>query len=129
MILNQYSAISVNFLTEMPKPRTSPDKEVIKAFEAAGVIDYLQYLQSGKSLMWINFKAGVARGFGITVGATLVLGITIWILAKLVDLPIIGEYFEQAMLFINEYAENTNYSAEFTEMNGLLREIKENTER
>jgi uncharacterized membrane protein YagU involved in acid resistance len=113
----------------MPKPKTSPDKEVIKAFEAAGVVDYMQYLQSGKRLMWINFKAGVARGFGITVGATLVLGIAIWILAKLVDLPIIGEYFEQAMLFINEYVESTNYSAEFIEMTGLLREIKENTER
>lgn len=113
----------------MPKPNKSPDKEVIKAFEAAGVIDYLQYLQSGKSLMWINFKAGVARGFGMTVGATLVLGIAIWILAKLVDLPIIGEYFEQTMLFINEYIESTNYNAEFIEMNGLLREIKENTEK
>jgi hypothetical protein len=112
----------------MPKPRTSPDKEVIKAFEAAGVIDYLQYLQSGKRLMWINFKAGVARGFGITVGATLVLGVAIWILAKLVDLPIIGEYFEQTMLYINEYMESTNYNAEFIEMTGLLREIKENTE-
>jgi len=113
----------------MPNPRPSPDKEVIKAFEAAGVIDYLQYLQSGKRLMWINFKAGVARGFGITVGATLVLGIAIWILAKLVDLPIIGEYFEQTMLYINEYTENTNYNAEFSEMTGLLREIKENTEQ
>ncbi len=113
----------------MQKPDKSPDREVIKAFEAAGVIDYLQYLQSGKSLMWINFKAGVARGLGITVGATLVLGITIWILARLVDLPVIGEYFEQAMLYINEYTENTNYNAELIEITELLQEIRENTEQ
>lgn len=99
---------------------------MIRAFEAAGVIDYLQYLQSGKTLMWINFKAGVARGLGITVGATLVLGIAIWILAKLVDLPVIGEYFEQVMLYVNEYMENSNYKDELVEITGLLREISEN---
>jgi hypothetical protein len=46
--------------------------------------------------MWVNFKAGVARGLGMTVGAALVLGITLWILTKLVDLPLVGEYFAEA---------------------------------
>lgn len=113
----------------MQKPNKSPDREVIQAFEAAGVIDYLQYLQSGKTLMWINFKAGVARGLGLTVGATLVLGIAIWVLAKLVDLPVIGEYFEQVMLYINEYTENSNYKDELAEITGLLQEIRENSEQ
>ena len=79
--------------------------------------------------MWTNFKAGVARGLGITVGATLVLAILIWVLTKLVNLPVIGEYFEQAMVYVNEYTESTNYNAEFIEMNELLRQIKDNTEK
>jgi hypothetical protein len=107
-------------------PKQSPDKEIIKIFEAAGVVEYLEYLQSGKRIMWLNFKAGVAKGLGLTVGMTVVLGIFVWILTMLVDLPIIGEYFGEAVQFLTEYADNTNYTDEFTEMNRLLREINEN---
>ena len=107
-------------------PKTSPDKELVKVFEAAGVVDYLEYLQSGKRIMWVNFKAGIARGFGITVGMTLVVAAFIWILTMLVDLPLVGEYFANAKQYVNEYAENTNYTDEFSEMNQVLREINEN---
>ena len=61
-------------------PKSSPDKELVKVFEAAGVVDYLEYLQSGKRLLWVNFKAGVARGFGVTVGMSVVLAGFIWVL-------------------------------------------------
>jgi len=108
-------------------PETSPEKELVKTFEAAGVVEYLEYLQSGKRLMWLNFKAGVAKGFGVTVGMTLVLGICIWFLTKLVNLPVIGEYFEQAEMIVKEYSESTNYKDELVEMNELLRDIRENT--
>ena len=108
-------------------PNSSPDKELIKVFEAAGVVDFLEYLQSGKRLMWMNFKAGIAKGLGITLGMTVVLGILIWVLTLLVDLPIVGEYFEDAKQYVTEYAENTNYSDDFSEMNQILQEINENT--
>ena len=104
-------------------PKSSPDKELVKVFEAAGVVEYLEYLQSGKRIMWVNFKAGIAKGFGITFGMTVVLGVFIWILTLLVDLPIVGEYFEDAKQQISEYSENTNYKDEFSEMNQQLREI------
>ena len=107
-------------------PKSSPDKELVKVFEAAGVVDYLEYLRSGKRIMWVNFKAGMAKGFGITVGMTLVVGVFIWILTMLVDLPLIGEYFQDAKLYVNEYKESTNYNDEFAEMNQILREINEN---
>ena len=107
-------------------PKSSPDKELVKIFEAAGVVDYLEYLQSGKRIMWVNFKAGIAKGFGITIGMTVVVGIFIWILTMLVDLPLIGEYFQEAKLYVDEYKESMNYTEEFSEMNQLLREINEN---
>lgn len=97
-------------------------------FEAAGVVDYLQYLQSSKRILWTNFQAGIARGFGITVGMSLVVGVFIWILTMLVDLPVVGEYFQKTEDYINEYAENTNYNEEFAEMNQTLREIRDNTQ-
>ena len=76
--------------------------------------------------MWVNFKAGIAKGFGITIGMTVVVGIFIWILTMLVDLPLIGEYFQEAKLYVDKYKESTNYTDEFAEMNQLLRDINEN---
>ncbi len=107
-------------------PKSSPDKELIKVFEAAGVVEYMEYLQSGKRIMWLNFKAGVAKGLGLTVGMTLVLGIFVWVLTMLVDLPVVGEYFQEAQTYLTDYADNTNYKDEFAEMNQLLGEINEN---
>ncbi len=108
------------------QPKTSPAKEIVKTFEAAGVTEYLEYLKSGKRIMWLHFKAGVARGLGVTVGMTMVLGVLIWILTMLVDLPVVGEYFAEAKVYVTEYTENTNYKDEFTLMNQQLQEINEN---
>ena len=103
-----------------------PENNLLKAFEAAGVVEYMEYLQSGKRIMWVNFKAGVAKGLGLTVGLAVVLGITFWVLTKLVNLPLVGAYFEEAQLFLTDYADKTDYTDEFTEMNELLRQINEN---
>ena len=110
-------------------PKSSPDKELVKVFEAAGVVDFLEYLQSGKRVMWLNFKAGVAKGLGITVGMTVILGVLVWVLTILVDIPLVGQYFADAQLYVTEYAENTNYKADFEEMNRQLQEINENTKK
>lgn len=108
-------------------PKTSPDKELVKVFQAAGVVDYLEYLNSGKRIFWVNFKAGVARGLGMTIGMTVILGVFVWVLTLLVDLPVVGEYFADAKQYITEYADNTNYNEEFQQMNQALQEISENT--
>ena len=108
------------------EPKSSPDKEIIKTFEAGGVVDYLEYLQSGKRVFWVNFKAGIAKGLGVTVGMTVVLGLVVWILTMLINLPIVGEYFAQAKDHVTEYADSTNYQDEFAEQIRLLNEIREN---
>jgi hypothetical protein len=110
----------------MKAPKYSPDKEIVKLFEAAGVVEYLEYLQSGKRIMWVNFKAGVAKGLGLTVGLAVVLGIAVWVLTMLVDLPLVGEYFADAEQYLTDYANSTNYEDEFAEMNQQLTEINEN---
>lgn len=107
-------------------PKTSPEKELVKVLDAADVVDFIEYLQSGKRVMWLNFKAGIAKGLGVTLGMTVVVGIIVWVLTMLVDLPLVGEYFEDAQSYVTEYAENTNYQSDFDEMNRLLAEINEN---
>ena len=111
------------------RPKSSPDKEIVKVFEAAGVVEYLEYLQSGKRLLWLNFKVGVAKGLGVTVGMTVVLGLFIWVLTMMVNLPVVGEYFGEAEQYLTELSDNTDYSDEFEEMNRLLREINENIKK
>ena len=108
-----------------PMPKSSPEKELVKVLDAAQVVDFLEYLQSGKRVVWVNFKAGVAKGFGVTVGMTVVLAVIVWVLTMLVDLPLVGEYFTDAQSYVTEYAENTNYKENFDEMNQQLREINE----
>lgn len=107
-------------------PKDYPEEELVKLFKAAGVVDFLQYLQSGRSILWINFKAGVAKGLGMTLGMTVILALLIWILTRLVALPVVGEYFAQAEEFVTEYVEKTDYKAELEEMNQILDEINEN---
>lgn len=109
-------------------PKSSPDKELVKVFEAAGVVDFIEYLQSGKRIMWINFRAGLAKGAGVTFGMTFILGILAWVLTMLVDLPLIGEYFTDAKQYVTEYAENTNYKEDFALMNHQLQQINDNLE-
>jgi hypothetical protein len=111
-----------------PPKKTSPDKEILKTFEAAGLVEYLEYLQSGKRIMLTNFKAGIAKGLGLTLGMTVVLGLVAWILTLLVNLPIIGEYAQKAEDYMIEYRESTNYTDEFREMTDLLQQINDNSE-
>ena len=107
-------------------PKSSPEKELVKVLAAADVVDFLEYLQSGKRIMWVNFRAGVAKGVGVTVGMTFIVGALIWILTMLVDLPLVGEYFTDAKQYVTDYAENTNYKEDFAVMNEQLQEINEN---
>jgi hypothetical protein len=110
-------------------PKSSPEKELVKVLNAADVVDFLEYLKSGRRIFWVNFRAGMAKGLGVTVGMTVILGILVWLLTMLVDLPLVGEYFKDAQSYVTEYAENTNYKADFEVMNEQLQEINENTSR
>ena len=110
-------------------PKSSPEKELVKVLNAADVVEFLEYLKSGRRVFWVNFRAGVAKGLGVTVGMTVILGILVWVLTMLVDLPLVGEYFQDAQSYVTEYAENTNYKADFEVMNQQLQEINENTRK
>ena len=59
---------------------------------------------------------------------TVILGVLVWVLTMLVDVPLVGQYFAEAKSYVTEYAENTNYKADFEELNRQLQEINENTE-
>jgi hypothetical protein len=109
------------------KPKESPDKEMLKTFEAAGLVEYMKYLQSPKRILWTNLNAGIAKGLGLTLGMSVVIGLAAWILTMMVQLPVVGEWAQAAQDYMTEFQESTNYSDEFAQMNKLLAEINAKT--
>ena len=69
-------------------------EEAINSFGKAGIAEFVQLYHRPRRLIWLNFLAGLARGFGIAVGFTLIGAVFLLFLARLatLNLPIIGEF-------------------------------------
>lgn len=100
-------------------------ESILKAIESIGLEEFMEYIKSPWKLVLPNLVAGIARGFGAIIGATIVVAVITWSIAQLAVIPLIGSYFGQAQKSILEYAETTNYNTEFREMSGLLKEIRD----
>lgn len=100
---------------------------IIDAIEAAWLEEFMEYIRSPWKMLWPNFVAGVARGFGALVGATIVIALVGWFLTTLIDLPLIGKkiepYVEMAQTEFKKYTEATNYRENFERMESTLRSI------
>lgn len=66
------------------------------------VHDLVEILSSPLRLMYLNFLAGLSRGFGIAVGLTLVAGLFLTILAKIasLNLPIISKFIAEIVRLV-----------------------------
>ncbi|MBM7624293.1 DUF5665 domain-containing protein [Sporohalobacter salinus] len=91
------------------------DKETIKElkeslmkltsdFHKMGIAEYIEMVKSPKRMIYINFLAGLARGLGIVVGATLLGAIFLSVLFKIADLnlPLIGEYIARLVKIVKQ---------------------------
>ncbi len=66
---------------------------VREIFETLGFNEFAEYLRKPWRIVWINFVAGISRGFGIVLGATVVLALFVWLLGLFIDFPLVGQYF------------------------------------
>lgn len=64
----------------------------------------MSFSKKSWSFLYWSFLGGLARGFGIAVGLTIIAGLFILILTKLasLNLPIIGKYLAELVTIINE---------------------------
>ncbi|BCJ86051.1 DUF5665 domain-containing protein [Effusibacillus dendaii] len=60
--------------------------------ERANYAEYVQLLNRPRRLLMLNFFSGIARGVGTGFGFTVVLGIILLIMQKMVNLPVIGKF-------------------------------------
>lgn len=123
----------VEALKKLPSKERGQVEGVIDAIEAAGLEEFIEYIRSPWKMLWPNFVAGVARGFGALVWATIVIGLVGWMLTILIDLPLVGQrlepYVNQVQTEFKKYTEATNYNPKFDNMEKILIEIRDNLKK
>lgn len=80
-------------------------QDAIAAFEKANLAEFIELFNRPARMLYLNFLAGVARGFGVAVGLTLVSALFVAMIVYLarLNLPVIGEFIaEIARIVQNE---------------------------
>lgn len=69
-------------------------EKIAAHLERLNIAGYVELLQEPRRLIFINLLAGISRGLGIALGATVVGAIFLYILGKLAQLnvPLIGDF-------------------------------------
>lgn len=73
-----------------------------RKLEQSNLQRLLELLDKPLRLIWSNILLGVARGFGIAIGVTLVGSVFLLFLGRLVELnlPVIGEFLAELLQLI-----------------------------
>ncbi len=62
--------------------------------EKMKLAEYVDMLNNPRRLLYINFLQGISRGFGTAIGFTILAGIVIYFMQKiiLINIPVIGQF-------------------------------------
>ena len=76
-----------------------------RQMEKFNFTEYANYLSSPRRFIFINFFAGLVRGFGIALGATIMAALAFYILQRLIvlNLPIIGDFLAELVRIVLTY--------------------------
>ncbi len=118
----------MNIYRQSDQPEDTRRIQKPSAVVSQDLEDYLLYLRSPFRIVWINFLAGIFRGLGAVLGATVVVAGILWLLTLIVSFPVIGEYVRDFHQQVTEFIEETRYSDNFERIEGLLTDIAENME-
>jgi len=74
------------------------------SMEKSKLADYVYYLKNPRKMLFANFIGGLARGFGMAVGFTLLGALAIYFLRWLVqwNLPIIGKFISEIINIVQD---------------------------
>ncbi len=107
------------------KDRSKPLSTREKKLAAEAMEYFIQYVSSPWRIIWVNFLAGIFRGLGALIGASIVLALLFWVLSKLVNVPLVGEYAKEVKATVSGYVEETNYNNDFDRIGDTLERIEE----
>ncbi|WP_069650195.1 DUF5665 domain-containing protein [Caloranaerobacter ferrireducens] len=78
--------------------------EIALQLEKAKIAEYVDILNNRRRLLYINFIGGLARGFGMAVGFTILGAFVIYLLQKMIswNLPLIGDFIADLVKIVQE---------------------------
>ncbi|RKD27848.1 hypothetical protein SAMN02745883_00227 [Caminicella sporogenes DSM 14501] len=71
--------------------------------ERSKILEYVEMMNNPRRLIFVNFIGGLARGFGMAIGFTILAALVIYIIQQLVNLPLIGRYIAELLNIIDSY--------------------------
>lgn len=79
--------------------------ELYLVLERINLTEYMAYLNNPRRLLWLNFGVGLVKGLGGAIGATLLLGLLVMFLRRLVllNLPVIGGVIGEIVKLVNAH--------------------------
>ena len=79
-------------------------RAVDRKLERANLAEFMKLVQNPLRLIFLNFLSGLARGFGIAIGLTIIASLFIVLLTELakLNLPIIGKYIADLVRIVNQ---------------------------
>jgi hypothetical protein len=98
------------------------DKDIEQANQ--NLKDFIRYSSSPWRIVWTNFVAGIFRGLGALLGASIVIATMIWLLSLFSDMPLVGEYAADVKTAVTQYVNETNYNDEFRQLSDILERIE-----
>ncbi len=78
-------------------------RKLARNMERARIDEYVTHIRRPWKILGLNLAIGIARGFGIAVGMTIVFAIVMYMISKMVNLPIIGQFIAQIVEIVNKY--------------------------
>jgi len=91
---------------------------------AESMENFVLYVSSPWRVIWVNFVAGIFRGLGAVIGASIVIALIIWVLSLFTNLPLIGFYAQEVEDMVSNYVYQTNYNDEFERIGNTLERIE-----
>lgn len=78
--------------------------EVEHKLERANLAQFMELVQNPVRLIFLNFLGGLARGFGIAIGLTIIASLFLVLLTRLasLNLPVIGKYIADLVRIVNQ---------------------------
>ncbi len=79
--------------------------ELSIAMDKTNIAEYVEFLRNPRRIIFVNFLGGLARGFGIGIGATILAALFVIILSRIVQLniPVIGEFIAELVKIVNDH--------------------------
>ncbi|MFA9557312.1 DUF5665 domain-containing protein [Evansella sp. AB-rgal1] len=76
-------------------------ERISRALERAKITDVLLNYTHPRRVFFINILVGVGRGLGLTIGTVIVISLLGLILKQFVDVPLVGEWINNLLQYIN----------------------------